>query len=130
MSVRITTKMYHAAGEPAPKLDTYFDKVVKYIPSDIVGAWVAAAGIIRSASGVPAATVLWICFAFGVLLTALWKLKQTGLPIQAGISTGAFVIWVFALPEGPFAHLAWYHPLYGSLVLIGYTLVSALVNPD
>jgi hypothetical protein len=129
MSVRIRTKAYEAGGAE-PQLDTYFDKVVLYIPADVVGAWVATTGLIKSASNVPTETVLWVCFAFGVVVTAVWKLKQTRLPLQAAISTGAFVIWVFALPGGPFEQFGWYNHLYGSLSLIGYTLITAVVDPD
>jgi hypothetical protein len=130
MSVRIRTQAFQGAGGPQPPLDTYFDKVIKYIPSDIVGAWVAATGLIKTATGVPTEKVLWISFAFGLVATAAWKFKQTHLPIQAAISTGAFLVWVFALPGGPFEPLSWYNHLYGSLALIGYTLTTALVNPD
>jgi hypothetical protein len=95
---------------------------------------VAVTGLINSAAGVPTATILWISFIVGIVLTALWTLRQTAEPnvppawTQTAISTGAFAVWVFAL-GGPFVSLAWYHPLYGSLVLIFYTLAAALVTP-
>lgn len=114
-------------------VDTYFDKVVKYIPADIVGAWVAVTGLVSSASGIPRQTVLWIAFGVGLILTAMWTLKQTALPgrppaiTQSIISTGAFAVWVFAL-GGPFQDVPG-QPVYGSLLLILYTLVVALVNP-
>jgi hypothetical protein len=47
---------------------------------------------------------------------------------QTAISTGAFAVWVFAL-GGPFASLVFYRPSYGSIVLIMYTLVVALITP-
>jgi hypothetical protein len=128
MSVRIvTTTLESTGGTEAP--DTYFDKIVKYIPSDIIAAWVAATGAIAAAADVPKHRILWIVFAFGILFTFLWKLKQTRLRVQAAISTGAFVVWVFAL-GGPFSSLNWYNPVYGTLVLIGFTLVTGLINPD
>jgi hypothetical protein len=40
----------------------------------------------------------------------------------------AFAVWVFAL-GGPFAALSFYHSIYGSLVLVLYTLLIGLVNP-
>lgn len=131
MSRRVSTVDYQAAGGPAA--DTYFDKVIKYIPADIVGAWIAVTGLIVGAAGVPSGAVLWIAFAIGVILTAAWTWKQTAAPnkplavTQIVISTVAFVVWVFAL-GGPFESLAFYQPLYGSLLLILYTLVVALIN--
>ncbi len=122
-----------AALAPAPAVDTYFDKVVKYIPADIVGAWVAVTGLVSSASGIDRQTVLWVAFGIGLILTAWWTLKQTALPgrppavTQAIISTSAFAVWVFAL-GGPFQYVPG-QQLYGSLLLILYTLVVALIDP-
>ena len=133
MSRRIITAQLQAEGT-GTKIDTYYDRVVKYIPADIVGAWVAAMGIIESASNIPKNILLWIAFFFGVLLTAAWTLRQTAAPkkppaiTQTIISTGAFIIWVIAL-GGPFATLDFYRPLYGPLLLILYTLVVAVVVP-
>jgi hypothetical protein len=127
----VQTEQLQAAFGAAPP-DTYFDKVVKYIPADIVAAWVAVTGLVKSAN-VPGNTVLWVCFAVGVLLTAAWTWKQTNVTGQPPatkqiiVSTIAFGVWVLAL-GAPFDALDWYHPLYASLVLIGYTLVVALLE--
>ncbi|WP_299775428.1 hypothetical protein [uncultured Tateyamaria sp.] len=91
----------------------------------------AASGIIKGAQGIPSSSIFWVIFAFGVVLTPLWTLRQTrveGEPparIQAAISTAAFVVWVIALGE-PFSFL---HEVYGSLLLIGFTLVVGLIVP-
>lgn len=134
MSRRIVTTELQAVTGSVP-VDTYFDRVVKYIPADIVSAWVFVSSVINSSSDdLPKAVVLWIAFGCGVVLTALWTLKQTAQPKkppavkQTLISTGAFAVWVFAL-GGPFVNLAVYRPLYGSLVLVLYTLLVALVVP-
>ena len=116
-------------------VDTYTDKVVKYIPADVVAAWVTATGLIAGAdASFPKPTALWGCFAFGVIVTPLWTLRQTrapGLPPaykQTIIATLAFIVWVFALVGGPFALLGFYHPIFGSLVLIGFTLIVGLID--
>jgi uncharacterized membrane protein YozB (DUF420 family) len=133
MSRRINTSQFQVTGTSV-KSDTYVDRVIKYVPADIVGAWVAVTGMINSAADIPKVTLLWIAFALGMLLTPLWTLKQTTEPkkrpaiTQTIISTGAFIIWVFAL-GGPFATLVFYRSVYGSLLLIFYTLIAALVIP-
>ncbi|NJO72465.1 MAG: hypothetical protein HC833_00975 [Leptolyngbyaceae cyanobacterium RM1_406_9] len=133
MSRRIVTSKLEGLSSK-PSVDTYFDKVLKYIPADVNGAWIAATGLIKSVSDVPQTTILWIAFAFGVVVTAIWTLQQTVEPgkrpaiTQTLLSTGAFAVWVFALGD-PFTSLNFYQPLYGSLMLIAYTLVVALVNP-
>ena len=130
---RIISGELQAAGAPVT-LDTYFDRIIKYIPADIVGAWVAITGLIAGATGVPSAKVLWVMFAIMTVLAYVWTLKQTSIPgqppavTQSVLSAASFVVWVFAL-GGPFSDLSWYRPLYGSLVLIVYTLIVALVVP-
>lgn len=122
-----------SAGAPPLETDTYFDKVIKYIPADVVGAWVVVTGLVSSAGGGPRQTILWIAFGAGLVLTVWWTLTQAAAPgrrspvTQAVISTGAFAVWVFAL-GGPFEHVPG-QKLYGSLLLILYTLLVARVNP-
>ncbi len=135
MSRRIRSVAYHAAGGGSP-VDGYFDRVIKFIPSDVVGAWLAVTGIIKSldpsASG--SSVVQWIAFAVGVVLTAGWTWRQTTEPgtstatLQILMSTIAFVVWVIAL-GGPFAMLPGYKEYYGSLLLIGFTAAAGLVTP-
>jgi hypothetical protein len=52
MGRRIITKQYQGIGSEQ-QIDTYTDRLIKYIPSDIVGAWVAASGLIIGATDVP-----------------------------------------------------------------------------
>ena len=133
--IRVAPPRAQAAAGVTPRVefDSYFDKAVKYIPADIVAAWVAVTGLVSSARDVPRQTILWVAFGIGLLLTAWWTWKQAAAPgrrppvTQAIISTGAFAVWVFAL-GGPFQHVPG-QPVYGSLLLILYTLVVALIDP-
>ena len=128
----ITTQL---EGNQSPKIDGYFDKLIKYIPSEIVGAWIAIKGLIASDNTIPQNNFLWTLFVAFTILTAVWIFKQTSEPkkppafTQILLSTGAFVTWVFALGE-PFSSLTFYRPVYGSLLLIIYTLIVALINPS
>lgn len=134
MARRIVTIQLQAAGAGG-LVDGYFDRLLKYIPADVVGAWVAASGIVASADGIPKDRILWISFGVGLAFTAIWTWKQTTFPslrpavTQISVASIAFVVWVFAL-GGPFANLPWYKPVYGSLVLIAYTLLVALIVPS
>lgn len=133
MSRRVITSQLEArGGEP---VDQYWDRVMKLIPGDIVAAWLLVDSLIRSAQDVPSTPLLWGAFIFGLIATALWTFRLSqkgGLPppiAQTIISTIAFFVWVFAL-GGPFALLDWYRPLYGSLMLVGYSLVAPLFPLD
>ena len=131
MSRRVIT-MQTQSLEKADRVDTYIDKVVKYIPADIVAAWVAVTGIVKGAgAGVNPVITLWIAFVAGVAITFIWTWKQTskeGLPPvwkQIIISTFAFVVWVIALGGPPFE----INTAIGAILLIGFTLIAALSEP-
>ena len=135
MGRRIVTSQSQSLGiAAAPAVDTYFDKLIKYIPADLIAAWTAVTGLIAGATKEPKNTLLWITFGVGVILTAAWTWRQTTQPqktaayTQIVISTAAFAVWVFAL-GGPFATMEWYSPIYGSLLLIAFTLLVALIDP-
>ena len=57
MNRRIFTKKLLAEGE-TPTVDTYYDKLLKFIPADVVAAWILVSSLITSTSGVPATTLL------------------------------------------------------------------------
>jgi hypothetical protein len=134
MSRRIITSQLDSS-KASTKIDGYFDKLLKYIPTEIVGGWVAITGFIKGSSDIPSAPLLWGLFVFFIVLTALYILKQTSEPkkkpaiTQTALSVGAFVVWVFALGE-PFSSLSFYRPVYGSILLIMYNLIIPLINPS
>lgn len=123
-----------AGGGGSTLPDSYFDRVLKYIPADVVAAWVTVNGLVAQGSDPGRETFLWVAFALGLVLTLWWTLRQTAEPArqplwpQVWISTGAFAVWVFALGP-PFSSLAFYRPLYGSLLLLLYTLIVARLVP-
>lgn len=112
--------------------DSYFEKLIKYIPADIVAAWLAIDGVLKDQSN-----PLWLVWAvFGILVfltpfyVVLIKTTPPGFSVAKTFhwlaSTLAFVVFVFAL-GGPFAlTFAWYRPLYGTIVLILTTLILPL----
>jgi len=135
MSRRIITTQYQSTNNEV-KIDNYFDRILKYILSDVIGAWLATVGIVGSftAYDTPKIIVLWFAFVIGIIFTAIWTWKQTTVPgkpaakTQIIISIGAFIVWVFAL-GGPFAKLSWYNPGYGSLLLCFYALFVGMITP-
>lgn len=136
MSRRIVTAQNQVAAAAAPKLDSFFDRVIKYIPADVVAAWVTVRGLVATAAAeVPKDTILWIAAAVGLVFTVLWTYKNTKEPgkppatTQIAVATAAFAVWVFALGGEPVESIEWWEPLYGSLLLIAFTLFSGLIVP-
>jgi hypothetical protein len=131
----IVSKVFHT-GAATSEVDTYFDKIVKYIPADVVGAWVAANGVVRAANPRPGSATLWLMFLGGLALCIVWTYVQVARTdkaaarMQTMISTGAFVIWVYAL-GGPFPDwLGWYKPVTASLLLIAYSVAVSFADPN
>jgi hypothetical protein len=134
MSRRIVWSTYESS-ESETKIDGYFDKVLKYIPADVVGLWLTGSGLIQSqADDAPRVGLLWLLFVAGLVFSFFWTRKQTiepGKPIawqQIFLSCGSFIVWVFAI-GGPFAELSFYKPIYGSFLLLIYTMAIPLLPP-
>lgn len=103
--------------------DDYFSRLIKYIPSEVVALYIALYGMASAAKAdIPFEAISWLIFAVGIVGTALyiWRVAKVRDKAQVAISTGSFMVWVFAL-GGPFAGMPWYHPVYGSMLLLVYT---------
>lgn len=131
MSRRIVTSQFQKSGAAATTMDGYFDRVLKYVPADVVAAWITVRGLVMSRQDVSQATILWVALGVGIVFTILWTWKNTKVPgqpvavTQIIVATAAFTVWVVALGSPP---VAW-DPLYGSLLLIAFTLFSGLIVP-
>jgi hypothetical protein len=120
------------SGSEIPQAaDGYADKLVKYIPAEIVAAFIAVNSIMHSVA-VPSAVAYWAMFLFLLILTPvyLWRLQGVRKRMQLLLSSVAFVIWVFGI-GGPFSYLSWYssYAYVGGLLIIAYTLGVAVIDP-
>lgn len=116
--------------------DDYLSRVLKHIPSEIVMAYVAIDGILRTSYNPNILSerqtlqmLLWITLGILTVLTPLWLLRVMGVrrPSQLFISTLSIPVWLFAL-GGPFALLDWYEPAFGAIVLPLYTLIIPIIT--
>jgi hypothetical protein len=125
-----TGALVKAVAPPAspPKADAYFEKVIGYIPTEIVSAyavgaaWIAAS---RHAQGVVpwAWFILLLLGSFALAAIGTRGEKQPVAWFQAIIAFVSFAVWVFAL-GGPFAQtFGWYEPLLGVLVTIAWSVI-------
>ena len=139
------------AGVP----DGYLDKLLKYIPTEMVGAYVALNGLLnletanpsasaeavaaaaQSAGKIPDATKALGCFVLLVLLTPLYQIfvAKVKKPVQWVLSIPAFFIWSLAI--GGMVHALPYLSTLaeaemrqiGAIFLIFFTLIVPLINP-
>jgi hypothetical protein len=113
--------------QPPPE-DKYKDRLLKYIPAEVVTLYLTLTALLGAATGLPW-WLGWVVFAVGIVAT--WCYLRYPLEVkdltQLIISCFAFVVWVFAL-GGPFKDLAWYKPIYGGLLLPTYTFFIAMLK--
>ena len=120
----------------------YSDKLVKLIPSEIVGAYMVLSGILGYAPGndvsIPASLkqmpdselkpiLLQIVFFVLLILTPgyLKKISKVDNIKQLLITAVSFIIWVYTL-GGPFVIWNIYYSLFASIVLVLWTLIIPL----
>ena len=125
--------------------DTYLEKVVKYIPTEIVAAYTAMrALLLPDKENVPVEVLPYgeaselylytVIFVGCLILTPIYKyitLKDDSLPTpvyQIVISFIAFAFWVFAF--GDFFDINWegYSHKLASIALIFFTLTTPILE--
>ena len=116
--------------------DNYMSRLLKYIPSEIVMAYVAIDGVLSTcynpdvwADRQMLSMLLWIVTGCLTVLTPLWLLRVMRVErfSQLLVATISVPIWLFAL-GGPFIYLDWYEPAFGSIVLVFYTLIVPIIT--
>ena len=123
-----------AANNGQSTVDGYREKLLKYIPAEVIALYVSLDAIIRGAAsaGKPDMTAYWLLFVFCVVVTPLylWRASKVEKKLQLLLSTIAFAVWVFAL-GGPFANLEWVtaHKVLAAMVLPLYTFTVGLIDP-
>jgi hypothetical protein len=122
---------------PAPKGagDDYPNRVAKYIPGEIIAAYLSIIGFLESAGPDdlwlvrPTALVVFlICLALTPIYLA--RMVKPGQPKRLNMimSTLAFLVWAYAL-GGWFKYIGIYKPFIGSILLVLFTLVSGTFFP-
>lgn len=116
---------------------SYFEKLIRYIPGELVAAYLALDGVLKEPFIDHQLVLYWIVFLALLILTPLYviyrpnkvALADHSLRFHAAAATVAFVVWVFAL-GGPFV-VTWpglYRPVYGSILLVVTTLTIPVIE--
>ena len=111
--------------------DDYLTKLQKYVPPEIVGAYVFVSVIITSNVAPGRAVAWWLgsLLIAMVILTALYcrRVLQIKRVTQILVSCVGLVAYTFAL-GGWFATTTWYHLWYGSIVLPLFAFAVAILG--
>ena len=130
-------KLYPQGSElkfPAGTITTdgYFDRLFKYIPSELVAGYIFVIGVVKQLTNTSEIRIFqWSLYVVFCLLTPLylWRVQKVVKLQQHIISIVSFVVWVFAL-GGPFALCSWYNPVYGAILLPVFTLIVAIIEAE
>jgi hypothetical protein len=114
-------------GTPAP--DRYRDRLFKYIPGEVITLYLGLSAIVAAAEN-SSGFMPWLIFLVGLIGTPFYLrfMQEVRSAVQLGVSTLAFVVWVFAL-GGPFTQWAGYEPVYGAVLLPVFTFFVAVIPP-
>lgn len=111
---------------------SYKDKLLKLIPSEVVGAYMVIQGIMSGqnivVSGKDITTVFsWVVFLVVFLLTPLflYRVHNVKRLSQLVITSISFLVWGYSL-GGPFELNNLYHPQIASIILVLWTLIIPL----
>jgi hypothetical protein len=118
-------------GVAVPSEDDYLTKVVKYIPPEVLAAYLFMAGVIDSNVTGRHDHAIWLGgLLIGILvLTIPYDLRVLKIVrwSQIAMSVLGIAVYVFAV-GGWFASTTWYHQWYASIVVPVFGLVIAILK--
>jgi len=134
------------AGAPqaASPIDTAFNVLFGYIPTEVLTLYVAVLATIYQPNKVTAA--MWTTFWCFLIVTPIvvWLVygakimaAQKPLPMEYGAwpiwemfaATVAYCAWAFALPNSPFLEYSWYSAALSGVVVLVASTVLGLIAP-
>lgn len=122
---------YAPGGVSVPTEDDYLTKVVKYVPVEVLAAYLFMASVIDSNVIGKHDHALWLGgLLIGILaLTIPYDLSVLNVVRwqQVAISVVGIAVYVFAL-GGWFATTTWYHLWYASIVVPVFGLLIAVLK--
>jgi hypothetical protein len=124
--------VYPGTDTAGIRKDTYRERLLKYIPAEIVVLYVAVYGIayaVLAADPVFPLAARWVLIA-GIVATPLYLLEAEHVTdwVQLVISTAGFVLWGFALGVVPLSELPGYNQIAASLALPLYVFISPMIE--
>jgi hypothetical protein len=125
--------MLGGAGDGEAKPDEWYQRLAKFIPSEALSLYLAAAGAIPSGQMDHENKIIWLAIvvAFSVLfnvlyLKVLWKVQRAS---QVTVSTFALIVFAFSTGGELVRALPFYEPWLGSLLLIFTAAFLAFFSP-
>lgn len=122
----LVIKEVSATSKIDAQFRAYFERLIKMIPAEVIGLYMAGSGIIPAEPS-------WMLIAFSafclicVFVVRIWgtadpekNLPPQGVPVL--IAAGAFVIWLYHI-GGPFVSLGIHVPWIGSILIVCWSFI-------
>jgi hypothetical protein len=108
--------------------DPLASSVLKFIPTEIVAAYLAIQNLIIGISGSIAQITTLVVSAILFVLTPLYLVSVQGVKnvAQIIVTTLSFVVWLYTL-GGPFKDYGIYDPSIAAIVLILWTRIVPII---
>jgi hypothetical protein len=117
-----------------PTRDDFLTRLIKYIPAEIVGLYVAVRGAVPHEAD--PAVLWWLALGAWVLVPVYFWVATTrgGTPpmiLQIVFASLAFPVWVFAIGGSPVTSWAWFneHQYVASIALMFLTVIFGWFEP-
>ncbi|MBN1596531.1 hypothetical protein JW933_11450 [candidate division FCPU426 bacterium] len=106
------------------QMQTYQDRLLKLIPSEIIGAYLFLQGIIPPDQAKWGTTLVGVAL---LIMTPLYmqRIQKVSKKTQLLVTTLSFAVWVYSL-GGPFSLWGLYQAWIGSVVLVLWTMTVPL----
>lgn len=119
-------------GVPEVGEDQYKDKLLKFIPADIIAIYLTLHGLVPVLpADAPKRTLYWIIFFVILAIAIPWQRMVAKIQKwpQVWIGFGAFIVWAITVGD-PFTHdnFSWYYNAYGAMILALYTFLIPLLE--
>ena len=102
----------------------YSEKLVKLVPTEIIGAYIAIEGIVSTQPEMQSLVLTMGSITLLILVPLyLWFVFDIKSISQIAVTMFSFAVWVFSM-GGPFDQFLWYSQVYGAVGLILWTITS------
>ena len=113
-------------------VNEWLERTAKYVPSEVIAAYVAAEGFAESAVG--QRRVIWhgVIFFVCLLITPFYLARFASTAkakwINAVVASVSFVIWSYSVGHF-FRDISWYDATGAPILLVLWTLVTGKIQP-
>lgn len=119
------------SGSGGVDVKAYLERIAKYIPAEVVAAYISASGAapLARAPGFLVTLIFVVCLVCTPLYVTRFTTTKKESVVNSTMALLAFVVWAYATGVGLFQYLGWYDAPTASVLLALFTLASGAVVP-